>query len=229
MSKRPPRLGTCIFCGRYGPITNEDAIPTWLMTMISPAAFSWGKTRDDWRKNMRRAPNGYRLKLPALCERCNTAWLGPVERRAKPKLSAWMAGLMSPMTQEDQRLLAFWAVKTAMTVQIAHPQAKPVIPLLQYRELHKARTHPPAGFYVWAQIAPLRTHGVFFGTKPVLDLSAMDSAYEVSFDIHRLSLRIVGSHGVDAASTATAIADIEGYAQSMHQIWPTVSRFLLSA
>jgi len=199
------------------------------MTLLSPAAISWGTTREDLRRNIRRAPDGYRLQLPALCEPCNGVWLGPIEKRAKPKLRAWMAGVMSPMTQDDQCLLAFWAVKTAMTVQLAHPEAKPVIPSAQYRELHKARTYPPAGFHVWAQIAPSRAHGAYFGTKPVLDASVMEPAYEVSFDIHRLSLRIVGSHGVDALRTATAIADIEGYSRTMHQIWPTVSRFLLTA
>ena len=229
MSKRSRPHGSCIFCGQHGPLTDEDAIPTWLMRIISPAALSWGKNPAAWRKNMRPTPAGFRLKLPALCERCNSAWLGPIERRAKPKLLAWMAGVVSPLTQDDQRLLSFWAVKTAMTIQLAHPEASPVIPLAQYRELHRSRTHPPAGFRVWAQIAPIRTHGVLLGTKPVFDATAGDVAYEVSLDIRRLALRIVGSHGNDALRTGAAIAMFEGYPEAMHQIWPTTSQFLLTA
>jgi len=229
MKRAGPKLGNCIFCGSYGPITNEDAVPVWLMTMLAPAGFSWGRAPADWRSNLRPTQLGYRLKLPALCGPCNNAWLGPIEKQLKPRLSAWMAGVLSSMTADDQRLIAFWAVKTAMTVQLAHPQAQPVIPMTQYRELHKARNQPPRGFYVWAQVAPARFHGALFGTRPILDASAMEPAYEVSFDIRRLSLRIVGCHGVDGLRRAAAIAEIDGYARTMHQIWPTVSRFLLTA
>ena len=54
-----------------------------------------------------------------LCEDCNNNWLGPVEQRAKPKLRAWFKALRGPVTNGEKRLLAFWAIKTAMTVDLA--------------------------------------------------------------------------------------------------------------
>lgn len=208
-------------------MTQEDAVPAWLMKVIGPAGFSWGKTPADWKANLSRVSSGYRLKIPALCATCNNAWLGPIEKRAKPKLMAWMQGIYSPMTHDDQRLLSFWMVKTAMTIQIAQALVAPVIPMAQYRELHTARTHPPAGFYVWVQIRP-RRHGVLFGLREVFVEPPMGPAYEVSLDIRQLSLRMIGSHGADTDKTAKSISQIEGYETAMLQIWPTVSRHLIA-
>src|SRR5205085_814980 len=104
--------GICVFCGKHGTLTNEDAVPTWLMKILSPGALTWGQTGGQLLANVQRAPTGYRLKVFALCAACNTNWLSPIEKRAKPKLMSWMAGLHSLLTVEDQRLLSLWAVKT---------------------------------------------------------------------------------------------------------------------
>jgi hypothetical protein len=216
-------IGTCVFCGSYGPLTQEDALPVWLMSLIPAAGFTWGKTPAVWKANLRRANLGYRLKVQALCEDCNgIKWLGSIEKQAKPKLMAWMKGIYSPMTIDDQRLLAFWAVKTAMTVLVAQSRVQRVIPMAQYRELHAARTHPPSGFYVWIQLGP-QVHGYKIGVNPAFDQPPMGPAYEVSIDIRHLSLRIIGSHGVDGERIAKSISQVEGYESSMHQIWPPVS------
>ncbi len=130
------------------------------MKILSPGGLSWGVTSTELQANLRRAPTGYRLKVPALCADCNNNWLGPIEKRAKPKLMAWMAAIYSPMSYEDQRLLSFWTVKTAMTMQIAQKRVPPVIPMDQYQALHQARTQPPSGFYVWVQAAPPQWKGV---------------------------------------------------------------------
>src|SRR2546427_4423693 len=99
--------GTCVFCGKYEALTKEDAVPTWLMKRLSPAGLAWGRTDSELQASVRRAPTGYRLKVLALCVACNNNWLSPIENRAKPKLMSWMAGLYSPMTYDDQRLLSF--------------------------------------------------------------------------------------------------------------------------
>ncbi len=205
-------------------------MPTWLMQIIAPAGLSWGKNPADWKANLHPTTRGYRLKVQALCEDCNGInWLGSVEKRAKPKLKAWMAGIYSSLTYEDQKLLSFWAVKTAMTVQIAHPAVKRVIPMAQYGELHKARNHPPLGFYVWIQTLPQRSHHVSFGTRRVFDVPPHGPGYEIDIAIRHLYFRIVGSHVAGRDQVAKAIGEIEGFGPNMEQIWPATFRLLISS
>ncbi len=196
------------------------------MKIIKPAGFSWGATAADFNANLQTTHSGFRLKVPALCADCNSVWLGRVEKKAKPKLMAWMAGLYSSMTYEDQRLLSFWAVKTAMTVQIAQQRVEPLIPMAQYPRLRAAKTQPPSGFYVWAQVGP-RSRGFELGMMPVHAVGPpFRSGYEVTLNIRHLGLRIVGCHQVGHAQAAKTISELEGFANTMDQIWPPVSAHL---
>lgn len=215
-----------MFCGMHGPLTNEDAVPTWLMKILTPAGLTWGQTGGELRANMRRTAPGYRLKALALCAACNNRWLGPIEKRVKPKLMTWMAGLYSPMTVDDQRLLSLWAVKTAMTIQIAQSRVPPVIPMDQYRALHAARTQPPSGFYVWVQAKPPEWRGVnVYASRPVL--TNLGPAYEIRIEIRHLHLRIVGSHVAKRDEVAKTVSELQGFDRTMHQIWPAISRHLV--
>jgi hypothetical protein len=219
--------GTCIFCGRFGPLTNEDAVPTWLMKILSPAGLSWGVTGGQLQGNLRKVPTGYRLKVAALCVACNNTWLSPIENRAKPKLMSWMAGISSPLTVEEQKLLSFWAVKTAMTVQLAQSRTQHVIPMDQYPALHRARTQPPPGFYVWIQAQPPEWKGVnVYANRPVL--TNLGPAYEIRLEFRHLHLRLVGCHVAHEDQIAKTVSELQGFDRTMHQIWPASSRLLLT-
>lgn len=122
----------------------------------------------------------------------NTNWLGAIERRAKPLLMSWMAGVHAPLVIEEQRLLSLWTVKTAMTVQLAQAQTQRVIPLDQYPALYKARTQPPPGFYVWLQAQDPEWKGVnVYASRPVL--TDHGPAYEIRIEFRQLHLRVVGA------------------------------------
>jgi hypothetical protein len=219
--------GTCVFCGRHGPLTKEDAVPTWLMKILSPAGLSWGVTGGQLQGNLRKVPTGFRLKVAALCTDCNTNWLSPIERRAKPKLMPWMAGIYSPLTVEEQKLLSFWAVKTAMTVQLAQSRTQRVIPMDQYSALHRERTQPPPGFYVWIQAQPPEWKGVnVYANRPVL--TNLGPAYEIRLEFRHLHLRLVGSHSANQDQIAKTVSELQGFDRTMRQIWPAVSRLLLT-
>lgn len=223
---RRSHSGNCIFCGRFGPLTREDAIPTWLMKILSPAGLTWG-TDAELQGNLRKAATGYRLKLPILCSDCNTNWLGAIERRAKPLLMSWMAGVHTPLAIAEQRLLSLWAVKTAMTVQQAQARTRRVIPLDQYAALYKAQTQPPPGFYVWVQAQPPQWKGVnVYASRPVLTDNG--PAYEIRLEFRQLHLRLVGSHVVDHHEVVKTVSQLQGFDRTMQQIWPAVSRLVLT-
>src|SRR5260370_41333064 len=112
-------MGVCAFCGFQGKLTREDALPTWLMNYLWPAgtgkgmAKTWGSAaqlRRNWKLGY-----DFRLKTMTLCGDCNNLWLGPFEDKAKPKLRGWISSLHGPVTHSELHLLAFWAIKTALT------------------------------------------------------------------------------------------------------------------
>ena len=228
MAKRTRAVtGTCVFCRRYGPLTREDAVPTWLMKILSPAGLSWGVTGAQLQGNLRQVPTGFRLKVPVLCADCNNNWLAPIEAHAKPKLMAWMAGIHSPLTVEDQMLLSLWTVKTAMTVQLAQSRTQRVIPMDQYPALHQERTQPPPGFYVWIQAQPPEWNGVnVYANRPVL--TNLGLAYEIRLEFRHLHLRVVGTHSADQDQIAKTVSQLQGFDRTMHQIWPAVSRLVIT-
>lgn len=233
------RMGICVFCGRKRRLTKEDAWPTWLMEIAYPpgkqADMAWGRTEAELQASRRPAAN--RLKVEALCADCNGNWLGPIEKRTKPHLRAWMIGIHNAMTILDQRRLSFWAVKTAMTVQIAHARAKRVIPMTEYHRLYAAKTHPPSGVHVWMALTRTWFPGVGFGSAVQPYLYPVEgtgrakpyTAYRVRLFVYHVAFEVLGHDGPAEVPPAQILPhDFAKLDSTMIQIWPAISRYTIA-
>jgi len=182
-------------------------------------AKTWGKA-NELQRNLK---YGYdlRLKTMTLCGDCNTKWLGPFEEQAKPKLRAWISGLKGPVVHGERQLLAFWATKTAMTVDLAHPSGGRLIPPAHCQQLHANRDYPPAGVHAWAALRRAKVRGIEHRARPfqvanihgdeVAPGSVTHAGYHVVFVIGHLELQVIG-HVVGGSQPA----DIPG----LYRLWP---------
>jgi hypothetical protein len=89
----------------------------------------------------RREP--FQSKVKVVCEPCNNGWMSGLETRTKPVLGPMIIGQEQMLRTRDQRLLAFWAVKTALMVEHLVVPAARVIPESAYRALYEAGQPDP--------------------------------------------------------------------------------------
>lgn len=159
MTKRP-RI-RCIFCLGHENISREHVIPDWVRQII-PKKPHHGQYFILTQSVRSKLPPGLRprhrsarvrqghpisRKIKAVCKSCNTGWLSNLEEELKPRLRALILGEVLTLTPWDQRRLATWATKTAMTAEMLHPKSAAVT----FREREYLRLHrePPKEFNVW--------------------------------------------------------------------------------
>jgi len=231
--------GLCAFCGELTILTKEDAWPSWLMRYIFPPNKRVDRMRGGSDEELAASlKSGYtpRLKTQTVCEECNSKWLGPFEDKAKARVRGWLTALRGPVTASDQRVLAFWAIKTAMTVDLAAYAAPDRrIPAAQLRELHHNRTFPPSGVFIWCAMRAIRYRGIGYQSKPLpfayLEPSAIITSaqrrvgYQVIFSIWHLEVHILGL-GVPRLNPHEVLP---GYVEALegrdafYRLWPLES------
>ena len=80
---------------------------------------------------------------------------------------------------------------------------------------------------MWIQAQPPEWNGVnVYANRPVL--TNLGPAYEIRLEFRHLHLRLVGSHAANQDEIAKTVSELEGFARTMRQIWPAVSRLLLT-
>lgn len=104
-------------------LSSEDVIPRWLtkeLQELVPGMKVATFTRTDWRTGT--VWNAYRprsgrvsVKHRSLCETCNNQWLSDLEGDVRPLVRNMMQGKNVELAPKQQRDLAFWCAKTAMT------------------------------------------------------------------------------------------------------------------
>jgi hypothetical protein len=86
-------------------------------------------------------------KVRKVCGTCNRGWMGQLEDRVAPILRPTVLGNLTRLGLEDQRLVALWAAKTAMVLDVAAPDSG-IIPEEHFDFLYRER-HPPPHTLVW--------------------------------------------------------------------------------
>jgi len=134
----PPTLERCPFCDESDP-TDEHVFPQW----VSRELASLGTLTDH------RSPHGPRPieKIGAtapVCRKCNNRWLSVLENDTKPVLGPMIRGEEQRLFADQQRLLATWALKTAMMLDLA--SGDPVIPAGFFHALRQQRQPFPSSF-----------------------------------------------------------------------------------
>lgn len=137
-------MGVCIFCSTEATLTNEHIIPDWICDLLHDgdrAQVDIGHA--DWETNQ-----PYTHKLKVVCNTCNTGWMATLEGDAGKVLSPLILGdrATTELSPEDQRLAAYWAVKTALIMEFWF-RGRRIVPT---QEIH--------GFYAQRNRRRLPTH-----------------------------------------------------------------------
>jgi hypothetical protein len=135
----PPAPGRCAFCGATD-LTAEHVWPKWISRELGHRS---GFTMP--------SPYGPRrlrsLDITApICVTCNNRWLGVLEKDVQPVLAPLIRGEERTLSPGEQQLLATWAVKTTLMLDLL--SGKPLIPTAFYYDL-RLRRCPHEGQLVW--------------------------------------------------------------------------------
>jgi hypothetical protein len=109
----------CLACGTTSsPASREHVFSRWLLTEFGPdTSMALFKQLDDGAREQRRAEIKLdSFKLKKICECCNNGWMSELEERAKPLILGVIRGVreLGSLSEDDRRILARWAGKTAV-------------------------------------------------------------------------------------------------------------------
>ncbi len=114
---------SCVFCGSPGPLSEEDVVPRWLPKLLGRTGRPAIMTTEalGTRATVVRRQQRMKLTLHAVCRRCNNTWMSVLENRFKGLCGEAILG-RTPMvlTPSEQRVVATWAVKTALLMELAY-------------------------------------------------------------------------------------------------------------
>ena len=140
-----------MFCGR-SDLNAEDAWPKWLRKVLPEQdwPFASGTTHPfthefvverEWLKRK------LEVRVREFCKNeCNGGWMSRLEMAASPILTPMFQGQRRTLNPSQQKLVAFWATKTAFTLE--RTTSHPVIPRRQYELLYEEKA-PLRGIYVF--------------------------------------------------------------------------------
>jgi hypothetical protein len=150
----------CLLCGRDGEQSREHVIPRWARRAFNipgPVTILRGEGEGRPSTPIDKRPTLSITLDRAVCRRCNSEFLGALEKAVKPILEPMMLRHEeTTLNIEQQGLLATWVVKSAYLLELAwrqrYPDARPIEGyvasepewawLRQYRE-------PPPRSRVW--------------------------------------------------------------------------------
>ncbi len=135
----PPAPGRCAFCGATN-LSQEHVWPKWISRQLDD--------RGGFTMPSLHGPRRLRsLDFTApICLTCNNRWLAVLENDVQPVLAPLIRGEERMLSSKDQHLLAAWAVKTALMLDLF--SGKPVIPTGFYYNF-RLRRCPHEGQIVW--------------------------------------------------------------------------------
>jgi hypothetical protein len=182
-----------VFCGRK-PFSEEHVWPEWLIKELPDAIDVRGRMTDHTTGRTIEFPSGTKVNktIRRTCNPCNTGWMADLESETKWIVAPMLRG-QHPIRLglAEQRLVALWAVKTALMLELASP-GPAAIPASLYRRIYAERVPPPET-------------RVWLGARTVLDdvpADATEAAVELLY--------------AESGPTTFALSqgDLEGYAST---------------
>jgi hypothetical protein len=138
----------CVFCDSLGPLNKEHFIPDWISRLFkgSPVATVQVINRDG-KQRLYPLPI-FQQEVGTVCKKCNGGWMATLEKQVAPFLAPMLTeSRPCVLDQARQKLLATWAVKTAMVFEQIHC-GKRGIPPTEYHRLYRVQ-QPPNGYAAW--------------------------------------------------------------------------------
>ncbi len=122
-------MRSCLFCGTTaGPATDEHVIPKWARDAFDIQGWLTVSSSDSpgsGRKQVGRLQHLNIVFKGGICQRCNNDWLGSIERKVQPLLEPMALARPTVLEASEQALLALWAVKTCLLLELAIRQKYP--------------------------------------------------------------------------------------------------------
>lgn len=145
----------CLACGETSsPASREHVFSRWLLEELEclDAPISLFRRLGDGSSTQARVPITLdSFKLKRVCERCNSGWMSRLEVSVKPILLPIMrrTRALGSLDEEERRILAKWAGKTAIIESHAVGAESPVSPEL-LRWMRERTDNLPGRFCVAA-------------------------------------------------------------------------------
>lgn len=203
----PPRGGRCAFCGA-DEASEEHVFPRWISRAL--------QTRGELTIRRDHGPQPVRL-IPvvtnSVCRLCNNTWLSVLENDTRPILEPMLFADRAALNPDEQRILATWAFKTALMLDLAGDQQ---IAVGFHREFAIAR-QPPRDALVWI--------GGYMGPMAVV---ALEQALQLGAPDDELPKALVSTFTVGRCLFQVAqhftrggweLKDTRPIARGLHRIW----------
>ena len=150
-----PDPKSCIFCESNG-VTKEHVFPNWMKKIFQrdeTTTHTFGVVDKSELHGIPRLTEvgkqghaGTR-KVRVVCSNCNNGWLSQLEDDAKGVLEPVIQGQKIGLGLEQQKLLATWLAKSAMTAEFVRPRRDGVTQA--ERRYLMENKEPPANWIVW--------------------------------------------------------------------------------
>lgn len=217
----------CAFCGEpfqkpHRPRSGEHAWAKWLADYLGGEGeqFTHYVRHPETEEVLKRWTSAtLGVVAGKVCEPCNTGWMEASENAARPFLTSMIVGNRRTYYEHGQTVLAAWAVKTALALHLAIPDADP-LPEGHYRALAANPERPPEATQVFiaAYEGPFHAH-----CKPrlfTMETSAGTAAdgYVMTFFVRHAVFQVFGYvHEEPIALTKRGTL-----AHATAQIWPVL-------
>jgi hypothetical protein len=141
----------CVWCGDT-PTTKEHVFPQSLLEVIPGR----GRIMHSWMASPGRRPetrgwiaDTFTFKASVVCQdRCNGGWMARLDERARPFLKPMIRGRNQTLFPEGAQIIAYWALKTVMMIDLAQETKYQTVPETNYSALFAAKDVLP-GTSVW--------------------------------------------------------------------------------
>jgi hypothetical protein len=220
----------CIFCRKRRADSIEDAVPCWLLEHhehlygAGPVTRRWG-VLDDPARMEEGTWDGYAVTVRSVCRvHCNNGWMADLEGEAGPLIKPMMSGIAVPLHAADQRILAFWALKSAITLQEANRSRGLPIPPEHIASVYSTREERPrvlpeqVSVWLTSHSGPSKGLGYLVAFPPGAEKEPLAKTgrqrYWVSFRFGRVAFHILG-HTSDPR-----LVRVAHNPQSLLRLWP---------
>jgi hypothetical protein len=144
----------CIFCDEHAKLTKEHLWSKWTRQLVQRDSLKHEYAIqvfniDGIDRTVKTIAGDARSRgLRAVCEKCNSGWMGSIEEWAKPSLVPLIKGTGAFLNRDNQRAIATWIAMKAMVGEY-FDLTKVAIPLSERQFMRDNRCAPDANWKIW--------------------------------------------------------------------------------